>query len=111
MDTIKEFDEVMRLKDKTEIDGERPKFKRVMGNENGEVLLVSFAKDVEVPRHHVHCNVLVQVIEGEIIFTIYGHPDREHRMKAGDYIMMQPDTEHSLRGVSNAKVTVTKINA
>ena len=111
METIDELKEVIRLADKTEAVGDKPKFKRVIGNDNGEVLLVAFGKDVEVPRHHVHCDVLVQVLEGEMIFTIYGESDKDYHMRAGDFIKMAPDTEHSLRGVTPVKITVTKINA
>lgn len=111
MENITEFKEVIRLVDKTEYIEGKAHFKRVIGNDNGEVLLVSFGKDVEVPRHHVHCDVLVQVLEGEMIFTIYGSPDKQFHMKPGDFIRMTPDTEHSLRGVKPVKITVTKINA
>lgn len=111
MDSITELNEVIRLTDKTDFIEGKPHFIRVTGNENGEVLLVSFGKDVKVPRHHVHCDVLVQVLEGEMIFTVYGASDRQFHMKAGDFIRMTPDTEHSLRGVTPVKITVTKINA
>ena len=111
MESITELNEVIRLTDKTEIIEGKPHFKRVIGNDNGEVLLVSFGKDVEVPRHHVHCDVLVQVLEGEMIFTIYGESDKQFNMKAGDFIRMAPDTEHSLLGLTSVKITVTKINA
>ena len=40
-----------------------------------------------------------------------GHCIRVLRMKAGDFIRMAPDTEHSLRGITPVKITVTKINA
>lgn len=111
MESITELKEVIRLTDKTEFIEGKPHFKRVIGNDNGEVLLVSFGQDVEVPRHHVHCDVLVQVLEGEMIFTIYGDHDKQFHMKSGDFIRMTPDTEHSLRGVTPVKITVTKINA
>lgn len=111
MESITELNEVIRLTDKAEITGDKPRFKRVIGNADGEVLLVAFDKDVVVPRHHVPCDVLVQVLEGEMIFTIFGSPDKEFHMKAGDFIRMAPDTEHSLRGVTPVKITVTKINA
>lgn len=111
MESITELNGVIRLTDKTEFIEGKPHFKRVIGNDNGEVLLVSFGKDVEVPRHHVDCDVLVQVLEGEMIFTIYGSPDQQFRMKPGDFIRMKPDTEHSLLGVAPTKITVTKINA
>lgn len=111
MENITELKEVIRLVDKTEFIEGKPHFKRVIGNDNGEVLLVSFGKDVEIPRHHVHCDVLVQVLEGEMIFTIYGLSDKHFHMKSGDFIRMTPDTEHSLRGVTPVKITVTKINA
>lgn len=111
MESIQELNEVMRLADMTEAPGDKPRFMRVVGNDNGEVLLVAFGKDVEVPRHHVHCDVLVQVLEGEMEFTVYGEADNRLRMKAGDFIRMAPDTEHSLRGITPVKITVTKINA
>lgn len=111
MENITELYEVIRLADKAEFVDGKPHFTRVIGNDNGEVLLVSFGKDVVVPRHHVPCDVLVQVLDGEMIFTIYGSPDRELHMKAGDFVRMTPDTEHSLRGLTPVKITVTKINA
>lgn len=111
METINVFNDVMHLADHTEMLSGKPRFKRVMGNDNGEVLLVALDKEVDVPRHHVPCDVLVQVLEGEIKFTIYGAPEKHFHMRAGDFIRMAPNTEHSLLGIKPAKFTVTKINA
>lgn len=111
MEKINELNEVIRLTGMTEATGGKPIFKQVIGNDNGQVLLVALGEGVEVPRHHVHCDVLVQVLEGEMMFHIFGEPDRHYHMKAGDFIKMAPDTEHSLQGITPVKITVTKINA
>lgn len=68
------------------------------------MLLGAFGKDEKVPRHHVHCDVPVQVLEGEMVFTTYTPTTTEHRMKAGDLIGMTPNTEHSLRGITLTKI-------
>lgn len=111
MESIIKKDVVRRLPELVEGSKDKPKFHTVIRNEHGEILLVAFDKDVVIPTHHVNCDVLVQVLEGEMIFTIKGEPDKELRMRAGDFVRMEPNTEHSLRGLSPVKITVTKINA
>ena len=51
---------------------------------------------------------VVQILEGVCAFTLNGE---EHMLNAGDYLVMQPDTPHSLRAPERFKMLLTKLNA
>ncbi len=81
--------------------------KKVLDCDNGKVMLLAFDKGVETGNHSVDACVMVQVLEGEVNFEING---AIHAMKAGQQILMEPNTIHNVQAVSCAKVFVTRIN-
>ena len=58
--------------------------------------------------HTAPAVAVVQILEGVCAFTLNGE---EHMLNAGDYLVMQPDTPHSLRAPERFKMLLTKLNA
>lgn len=81
--------------------------KKVLDCDNGKVMLLAFDNGVETGAHSVAACVMVQVLEGEVVFEVNG---AQHAMKAGQQILMEPNTVHNVKAVGRAKVLVTRIN-
>lgn len=77
-------------------------------NKCGTVLMMAVDKGLEIPTHHADADVLVQVVDGTVEFTLEG---ASMRMSVGDALLMRPRQNHSLRAVERFKVVVTKLNA
>ena len=52
--------------------------------------------------------MLVQVLEGAVVFKVEG---TDHRLEAGQFIRMAPDTVHAVYAPECTKLLLTKINA
>ncbi|MDE7154252.1 MAG: cupin domain-containing protein [Muribaculaceae bacterium] len=72
----------------------------------GSVTLVAVTKGTEIKEHTADTDIMVQVIEGEIIFNVNGNANK---MEAGDFILVKKLTPHSVNAVTNAKFTISKI--
>lgn len=98
----------MKLKDQLDyVEGEVAR-KIITKNDSGIVFLMAFDKGSGIPTHTAHAIALVQILEGTCAFTIDG---KEQILKEGDYLVMQPDTSHSLRAPERFKMQLTKLNA
>ncbi|MBD5192740.1 MAG: cupin domain-containing protein [Bacteroidales bacterium] len=73
---------------------------------NGSVTLVAVTKGTDIKEHTADTDIMVQVIEGEIIFNVGGN---DNRMESGDFILVKKQTPHSVRALTNAKFTVSRI--
>ncbi len=80
----------------------------VLDSVSGIVMLLAFDGGTEIATHSAPADVLVQMLEGELEFTLEGTPVKLH---AGDFITMAPGARHSLKAISRSKVLVTKLNA
>ncbi len=77
-------------------------------NKCSTVLMMAVDKGLEIPTHYADADVLVQVVDGTVEFTL---EDASMRMSEGDALLMRPRQNHSLRAVERFKVVVTKLNA
>lgn len=82
--------------------------KVIANNDSGMVILMAFDKDAALATHTAPAVAVVQILEGVCAFTINGE---ERMLSAGDYLVMQPDTQHSLRAPQRFKMLLTKLNA
>ena len=57
--------------------------------------------------HTAPAVAVVQILEGVCAFTINGE---ERMLNAGDWLVMQPGTPHSLRAPERFKMMLTKLN-
>ena len=88
--------------------GER-NFKVVLDSPNsGTVIAMAFDKDVNLPAHSTDSHVIVQILEGNCEFTIEG---KVNQLKEGDFIMLAPNTKHSVHAPERFKMLLTKINS
>lgn len=82
--------------------------KVVAKNDSGLSILMAFDKNTAIATHTASAIAIVQIIEGTCAFTIQG---TEQILNAGDYLVMQPNTPHSLRAPEQFKMLLTKLNA
>lgn len=82
--------------------------KVIAKNDSGMVVMMAFDKDAALATHTAPAVAVVQILEGVCAFTINGE---ERMLNAGDYLVMQPGTPHSLRAPQRFKMLLTKLNA
>lgn len=98
----------MNLKDQLDYAAGQVANKVIAKNDSGLVLMMAFDKDAAIPTHTAPAVAVVQILEGVCAFTINGE---EQMLNAGDYLVMQPGTPHSLRAPERFKMLLTKLNA
>lgn len=100
----------MKLKLKEELGYEEGKVahKVIAKSPSGIVILMTFDKDTYIDTHSAPAVALVQILEGVCAFTLQGE---EMMLKEGDYLVMEPGMEHSLRAPERFKMLLTKLNA
>lgn len=60
----------------------------------------------EIPPHRVPTEVIVHVIEGQVSFR---HDGQETELHSGDVMFVCPQELHSLRGIKDSTVLVTRL--
>lgn len=108
METSVEIKTPFRLGDKIEYQVTRVAGEDIMKNEYGAVTLLAFDKDAKLDDHAVPYQVMVQVLEGSLLFTVEG---ADHAMKAGDALVMPKMTVHHVKAAERSKVLLTKLIA
>ncbi|MDE6108660.1 MAG: cupin domain-containing protein [Muribaculaceae bacterium] len=81
---------------------------QVVNSANGAVTVLALDREVVIAEHKAHAHVLVQVLEGAVVFKVEG---TDHRLEAGQCILMEPDTVHAVYAPECTKLLLTKINA
>lgn len=98
----------MQLKDQLDYVAGDVAHKVIAKNDSGLVIEMAFDINAEIGTHTAHAVAVVQILEGTCLFTLEG---KELTLKAGDYLVMQPGTPHSLRAPERFKMLLTKLNA
>ncbi len=80
----------------------------VLDRKTGTVTLFAFDKGQGLSEHTAPFDALVQVLDGEARVTISGH---EHRVVAGQMIVMPANETHSLHAVSAFKMMLVMIRS
>lgn len=73
----------------------------------GAVLLMAFDKGAKLAEHFTPAMALVQVLEGELKFTVEGTP---YTLKEGDYLTLTPGQKHSVEAIEPTRMLLTKLN-
>lgn len=60
----------------------------------------------EIPPHRVPNEITVHVIEGRVQFS---HDGQARELEAGDVLFLCPDETHSLKGLQDSTVLVTRL--
>ncbi|MDE6007586.1 MAG: cupin domain-containing protein [Muribaculaceae bacterium] len=106
IDTEFKFGEVHELAKQIECGEDRVHFQNIFSNANGGVVLVGFKAGQKLDTHTAPAEVMVNVIEGEIEFTMLGKP---HILKAGEFLLMGADVQHSVKANADSKLMLIKV--
>lgn len=108
LETNYRFGEVYKLATQIESSPERVAFKNMFINNNGRVALVAFKAGQKLDTHTTPEEVMVNVLEGEIEFTML---DMTHTLKAGEFLLMGGGVPHSVVAKADSKMMLVKIKA
>ena len=106
MKTNFKFGEVISRKDAIEYSNDRVEFKQVFETENGGVALVAMKEGQKLDPHTAPFEVMVNVIDGEIEFTMLDQPKL---LKEGDFLLMGANVSHSVLAKKDSKLMLVKI--
>ncbi|MDE7091974.1 MAG: cupin domain-containing protein, partial [Muribaculaceae bacterium] len=81
-------------------------FKQIFNNNNGGVALVAFKAGQKLETHIAPAELMVNVLEGEIEFTML---DKVNTIKAGEFMLMGADVPHSVVAKTDAKMMLVKV--
>ncbi|TYO97468.1 cupin domain [Geothermobacter ehrlichii] len=80
----------------------------IIKKETGTVTLFAFDEGEGLSEHTAPFDALVQVTDGEALITISGS---EHRVAAGQFIIMPADEPHALKAVTRFKMLLVMIKS
>lgn len=72
-----------------------------------QVTQFTFGAGQMLSEHAVPKGVIVQLLEGEMTFSLGGEP---HLLRAGDSLYMAPDVLHSLRAETDCRMTLVLVD-
>lgn len=101
------FGEVFRLAEQIDRNSESVTFRGVVNNAAGGIVLVAFSEGQALSTHLAPAELMVNVLEGEIEFTMNS---KAHSMVAGDFLLVGKDVPHSVLAKTDAKMMLVKLN-
>ncbi len=108
LETEYKFGEVHNLDKQIAPGTERVEFKSIFTNANGGVALLAFKAGQKLETHLSPAEVMVNVVEGEVEFTMLDTP---RSIRAGEFMLMGQSVPHSVVAKTDAKVMLVKIKA
>lgn len=108
LETDYKFGEVHVLADQIETGSDKVQFKHIYSNQNGGVVLVAFKAGQKLDTHTAPAEVMVNVLEGQVDFTIL---DKVHNIKAGEFLLLGADVPHSVAAKADSKLMLVKVKA
>ena len=108
LDTKLKFGEVYKLTDLVEQSGDRVSFANIFSNANGGFVLLAFKAGQELDTHLAPAELMVNVLEGEIEFTMLDTP---HVLKAGEFLLVGEGVPHSVVAKADSKMMLVKVKA
>ncbi|MDE6695827.1 MAG: cupin domain-containing protein [Muribaculaceae bacterium] len=106
LNTDYRFGEVHVTTDQIEAGNDKVHFKQIFSNENGGIVLVAFKEGQKLDTHTAPAEVMINVLEGEIEFTML---DKVHVIKAGEFLLMGADVAHSVVAKTDSKMMLIKV--
>lgn len=106
MKTNFKFGEVHRLCESVSYNADKVSFEQVFETGDGGVSLVALKAGQKLDTHTVPFEVMVNVCEGDIEFTML---DRGKRMRIGDFLLMGANVAHSVVANTDSKLMLVKI--
>lgn len=108
LETDYKFGEVHNLASQIESGSDRVHFRHIFNNANGGVALIAFKAGQKLDEHLAPAELMVNVLEGEIVFTVIDTP---HTLRAGDFMLVGQSVPHSVNAVTDAKVMLVKVKS
>lgn len=108
VNTEYKFGEAHTLSNQIQSAEDKVQFKNIFSNANGGVVLVAFKTGQKLDTHMAPAEVMVNVLEGEIEFTML---DKPHTLKAGEFLLMGADVPHSVLAKADSKMMLVKVKA
>ncbi|MDE5880324.1 MAG: cupin domain-containing protein [Muribaculaceae bacterium] len=108
VNTEYKFGEVHELASQIEAGEDRVHFQNIFANANGGVALVAFKAGQKLDTHVAPAELMVNVLEGEIEFTVL---DKPHTLKAGEFMLVGENVAHSVAAKADSKMMLVKIKA
>lgn len=108
LNTEYKFNEVHDLASQIEAGEDKVHFHGIFSNENGGVALIAFKAGQKLDTHVAPAELMVNVLEGEIDFTVV---DKPHHLKAGKFMLVGEGVAHSVSAATDAKVMLVKVKA
>ena len=106
MKTNFKFGEVNKFNEAIGYNAEKVEFKTVFETEQGGVSLVAMKKGQKLETHTAPFEVMVNVCEGEIEFTMLDTPNT---IKAGEFFLMGANVAHSVLAKEDSKLMLVKV--
>lgn len=100
------FGEVINLCEQISYDNDKPAFQGIFETGNGGVSLLGFKSGQKLDTHLAPAEVMVNVIEGEIEFTMI---DKVHTLRGGEFLLIGAQTPHSVVARQDSKVMLVKL--
>ncbi|MGO3148391.1 MAG: cupin domain-containing protein [Leucobacter sp.] len=92
------------LREAAPVSGEKFQIKRVFQGTGLRVIRLTFAAGQIMREHSTNAPLMVQILEGTIVFRIAGE---ELTMPAGAIVHVEPDAKHELEALTDAHVLLT----
>lgn len=108
LETEYKFGEVHALADQIQTAEDHPQFHRIFENANGGVVLIAFKAGQKLAEHLAPAELMVNVIEGSIEFTVI---DKPHTLNAGEFMLVGAGVPHSVIAKADSKVMLIKVKA
>lgn len=108
LETEYKFGEAHSLADQIQPAEDHAQFRRIFENNNGGVVLLALKKGQELSRHTAPAELMVNVIEGSIEFTMV---DKPHVINAGEFFLVGEGVPHSVLANTDSKVMLVKIKS
>ncbi|MDE6556198.1 MAG: cupin domain-containing protein [Duncaniella sp.] len=106
LDTDFKFGEVHSLAYHAVVNDDKPSFKHIFNTANGGAVLVAFKEGQKLDTHSAPADLMVNVLEGEIVFTMLGTP---HTIKAGEFMLVGAEVPHSVEAKADSKLLLVKV--
>lgn len=106
LNTDYKFGEVHGIADQIEAGNDKVHFKHIFNNENGGIALVAFKAGQKLDTHTAPAEVMVNVLEGEIEFTML---DKTNILKSGEFLLMGANVPHSVMAKTDSKMMLIKV--
>lgn len=100
------FGEVQSLANQIQPAADKVQFKHIYSTDNGGVVLVAFKAGQRLDTHTAPAELMVNVLEGEIEFTVL---DKAHTISAGEFLLVGADVPHSVVAKADTKMMLVKV--